>query len=438
MSRASLGDRPVPPERIVHLGLGAFHRAHQAWYTAHATDAADWGIVAFTGRSPQLADRLAAQQGVYTLVERGTGGDRHEAIGSIVRAEPGSDVGAFVTAVAHPRTAILTLTVTEAAYRFAPGGGLDLSDPAVSADIDLFRNLSRVRTEHRLAYPTTVLGRTLLGLRARHRAAAPPLAIVPCDNLAANGDVVRRALETFAAQVSPALRDWLPTGVRVVSTSVDRITPRVTVQETGRVKEATGWRDEVPVVTEPFADWVLAGDFPAGRPAWDSAGARFVAEIGPWETRKLWLLNGAHSLLAATGPLRGHTTVAQAFADPSCRAAVEALWDEASRHLPDLALDDYRTALAERFANPRIEHHLAQIAEDSLTKLRLRIVPVARRERRAGRPATACAVAVGAWIAAGGGSLGELDPQLAADHDFRTAVHQARKTLPGGSRVDAG
>jgi fructuronate reductase len=418
LSRATLGDRPVPPERIVHLGLGAFHRAHQAWYTDRAADAADWGIVAFTGRSAGLAERLTAQQGAFTLVERAPDGDRCTTIGSIVRAVPGADVDSFVRAVAHPRTAILTLTVTEAAYRLAPGGGPDLSDEAVRADLDHFP----VRGEHPAVAPRTVLGRTLLGLEARRRADAGPLAIVPCDNLAANGEAVRLALETLAEQVSPVLRDWLAAGVSVVSTSVDRITPRVTGQEILRVEETTGLRDEAPVVTEPFADWVLCGDFPSGRPAWESAGARFTDDIGPWENRKLWLLNGAHTLLAAVGPRRGHTCVAQAFTDPACRIEVEALWDEATRHLPDLEIDEYRKALAERFTNPRIEHHLAQIAEDALTKLRLRIVPVARLERAAGRPATGCASA----IAASGFDLTEIDPRLAADDDFRTTVQQMR------------
>ncbi|MFC4071979.1 mannitol dehydrogenase family protein [Actinoplanes subglobosus] len=408
LSRTTLGDRPAPPERIVHLGLGAFHRAHQAWYTTRAADADQWGIAAFTGRSRTLADRLTAQQGVYTLVERGPDGDRHETIGSIVRALPGSDTGAFVEAVARPETAILTLTVTEAAYRLAPGGGPDLTDPAIAADIALIKTFAGVRVQSTVPTPATVLGRTLLALEARRRIAAPALAIVPCDNLAANGEAVRNALQTLAGQVSPALRDWLPTGVSVVSTSVDRITPRVTAGESTRVLAATGHRDEAPVVTEPFADWVLCGDFPSGRPAWESAGARFVDEIGAWETRKLWLLNGAHSLLAVTGRPRGHTTVAQAFADPACRAAVEALWDEAARHLPGVQPDDYRKALAERFTNPRIEHHLAQIAEDMLTKLRLRIAPVALLERRAGRPATASLAA----LTASGIPLSDIDPRL--------------------------
>ncbi|GAA1650229.1 mannitol dehydrogenase family protein [Actinoplanes couchii] len=405
LSRTTEGDRP---ERIVHLGLGAFHRAHQAWYTDRAADAADWGIVAFTGRSTGLADRLTAQQGVYTLVERAPDGDRFSTVGSIVRAVPGGDVAEFTRMLAHPRTAILTLTVTEAAYQVDP------------EEIPLLQTAFRVRGESPAATPATVLGRILLGLELRRSNGAPALAIVPCDNLAANGETVRRSLETLAEQVSPELRDWLPTGISVVSTSVDRITPRVTPEETGLVEAATGYRDEAPVVTEPFTDWVLSGDFPAGHPAWSTA--RFTDDIEPWENRKLWLLNGAHTLLAATGRRRGHTTVARAFTDPAGRAEVEALWDEATRHLPDLEIRAYRTALAARFTNPRIEHRLAQIAEDTLTKLRLRIVPVARRERAAGRPATGCATA----LAASGLDLAEIDPRLAADDTFHTTVRQMR------------
>ena len=221
---------------------------------------------------------------------------------------------------------------------------------------------------------------------------------MPCDNLPENGPLIRRALGRLAQEVDPTLADWLPLGTSFVSTSVDRITPRLGPDDRTLVATATGWFDETPVVTEPFADWVLAGDFPSGRPQWETAGARFVDDITPWEARKLWMLNGAHTLLASSGRLRGHATVAEAFADPVCRAQVDELWEEAARNLPSVETVEYRQALAERFANPRIVHLLDQIAEGSRTKLRLRIVPVALAERAAGRSAVGAATAIAAWI----------------------------------------
>jgi fructuronate reductase len=201
--------------------------------------------------------------------------------------------------------------------------------------------------------------------------------------------------EAFDAELAA----WIQANVSFVSTSVDRITPRTTAADLDAVASACGYRDESPVVTEPFRDWVLSGAFPAGRPRWEDAGATFVDDIEPFENRKLWLLNGAHSLLAYAGQMRGHATVAQALADPGCREAVEAFWDEAEAHLSgaDLRIGDYRAALRQRFGNARIAHNLAQIAMDGSTKLRLRAVPVLRAERAAGRTGAAAARMIAAW-----------------------------------------
>ncbi|SEB08619.1 mannitol dehydrogenase family protein [Leifsonia sp. 21MFCrub1.1] len=432
----------VPPVRIVHLGLGAFHRSHQAWYTAHAADSDQWGIAAFTGRTPDAAEALAAQGCVYTLIERGPEEDRFELIGSIVQATAGGDLAGFVATLAGPEIAVVTLTVTEAGYRVDAAGELDVTDPDVSSDIRLLRRLLRRREAAppaRDEVPTTVLGRLLLGLNERRLSGAPPIAIVPCDNLPDNGPLVRRALDRLAREVDPALADWLPRGASFVSTSVDRITPRLEQEDRELVAVATGWFDETPVVTEPFADWVLAGEFPSGRPQWETAGARFVDDITPWEARKLWMLNGAHTLLASSGRSRGHATVAEAFADPVCREQVDELWVEAARNLPTVETAEYRLALAERFANPRIVHRLAQIAEGSRTKMRLRIVPIALAERKAGRSAVGCATAVAAWIRQEAAdddpraALRELAPELADDEEFATTVQTILSAMMAGS-----
>lgn len=399
------------PERIVHLGLGAFHRAHQAWYTDAVDAERAWGIAAFTGRSPDAALPLAAQDGLYSLVVRGAAGDSVSVIRSLVRAADGSEPDQVLPAIAAPATAIVTLTVTEAGYRFGGDGAIDLTDPVIAADLELAREVAGGARAPR-SVPVSALGRILVGLELRRRAGAPGLAIVPCDNMPSNGELVRQALLDMADAVSDDLTRYIADGVGFVSTSVDRITPATRDADIATVAELSGWRDLAPVVTEPFSDWVLSGAFPAGRPAWELAGARIVDDIRPFERRKLWLLNGAHSLLAYAGPARGHETVHEAIADAECRASVERFWDEAEAHLPaDLDVPAYRAALLERFENPRIEHRLAQIGRDGSMKLRVRAVPVLRAELAAGRSGEGAAGAIAAWMDAA--TRGVLPPDPA-------------------------
>ncbi len=391
------------PVRIAHLGLGAFHRAHQAWYTDVADDDNEWGIAAFTGRSPQAADEIAAQDGLYSLLERSADGDSVTVIDSISEAVDGARVDRLVEHVAAPATALVTLTVTEAGYALDADGRPDLANPAVAADVEwLRRNLDAARFDLADA-PRTALARLLAGIEARRRAGAGPLAIVSCDNLPENGELTRSGMFELAELASAtATREHLAEHVTFVSTSIDRITPKTTAADVAAVAAATGWRDRSPVVTEPFHDWVLSGEFRAGRPAWEKAGARFVDDIDPFERRKLWLLNGSHTLLAYAGAARGHRTVAEAVGDPEVRSWVEQFWAEAVRHLPaeGLDLDSYRAALLDRFDNGRIQHLLGQIGQDGTTKLRVRIAPVLRAERAAGRDGEASVRALGAWVAA--------------------------------------
>ena len=417
-----------PPVRIVHLGLGAFHRSHQAWYTTQAGDAADWGIASFTGRRPDAAVALAEQDGLFTLVERADSGDSFAVVGSIVEAADGADVQWLAELVAAPATAMVTLTVTEAAYRLGADGQLDTKASDVASDLALLASGS--------GNPSTPLGRLVFALAARRAAGAGPLAVVCCDNLANTGTVARNAVTGLAAAWDADLAAWVEANVSFVSTSVDRITPRTTENDVAAVEAACGYRDNSPVVAEPFTNWVLSGDFPAGRPGWEDAGAVFVDHIEPFENRKLWLLNGAHSLLAYAGQLRGRTTVAEALADPECRTAVESFWDEAEANLSgvaaggaDLQIPAYRDALLARFSNARIAHHLAQIAMDGSTKLRMRAVPVLQAERAQGRSGTAAARMIAAWIDFGATADNFHDP-LAAE------VAEANK-LAGSERIEA-
>ncbi|BCW81450.1 mannitol dehydrogenase family protein [Arthrobacter sp. NicSoilC5] len=420
----SLKPLPKPPVRIVHLGLGAFHRSHQAWYTQHAGDAAEWGIAAFTGRRPDAAEALSAQDCLYTLVERSAGGDSFEVIGSIVEAVDGADTARLCGLVAAKDTAIVMLTITEAAYGLAADGTFDADAPAVADDL---RALSAAASGG-AGTPATPLGRLVLALARRRDSGAGPIAVVSCDNLSANGDVARRAVLGLTAVWGRGLAEWIDANVSFVSTSVDRITPRTTDADIAEVAEQCGYRDNSPVVAEPFRNWVLSGGFPAGRPRWEDAGAVIVDDIEPYENRKLWLLNGAHSMLAYAGQLRGHATVADALADPACRKAVEDFWDEAARHLPGEELDipQYRQALLERFGNARIAHRLAQIAADATTKLRMRAVPALTAERAAGRSGAGSALMIAAWIDYAGAISDFQDPLASAIRDANALAGDGR------------
>jgi fructuronate reductase len=423
LPRLSRSLRPAAkaPVRIVHLGLGAFHRSHQAWYTHRADDAAEWGIASFTGRRPDVALALAEQDGLFTLVERGDAADSFEVIGSIVAAVDGADVGRLAELVSAPATAIITLTITEAAYRLGTDGRLELRAPDVEADVAVLARGT--------GSPATPLGRLVFALAGRRAAGAGPLAVVCCDNLARNGTVASRAVTGLAAAWDAGLAAWIEANVSFVSTSVDRITPRTTEADIAAVETACGYRDTSPVVAEPFRNWVLSGDFPAGRPRWQDAGAVFVDDIEPYENRKLWLLNGAHSLLAYAGQLRGHATVAEALQDELCRQAVERFWDEAEANLhgPDLQIPAYRAALLERFGNGRIAHHLAQIAMDGSTKLRMRAVPVLLAERARGRSGAAAARMIAAWMDFSASAARLQDP-LAAEVAAANALGGAEST----------
>lgn len=385
-----------PPLRAAHLGLGAFHRAHQAWYTQQANDRATaddgWGIAAFTGRAPEAAQLLSRNDGVYTVLERSAEGDRVTTVQSIVRAVPGSDERAWLDTLADPRVAVLTVTVTEAGYSTGSG----------------------------------VPRRIAEGLIARADAGAGPIAVVSCDNLPRNGRVLSDAVHNAAGAEAGRISHI----ASFVDTVVDRITPAVTAADIDAVRELTGLDDPSAVVTEPFTEWILAGEFPAGAPDWSQVGARFVADVGPYEARKLYLLNAGHSFLAAAGRLSGYETIAEAFDDAALRADTEALWaaQRAAVGLPAAELDVWLDDLRVRFSNPRIAHRLDQIRRDSPIKVALRLVAPLRRRRDAGDVADEAQLhAVETWIR----SLVELDPTDPAT----AAIARTISAVPAADRA---
>jgi fructuronate reductase len=393
LSRAALGLPSAAPVRHVHLGLGNFHRAHQAWYSAQASDASDWGIAGFTGRRPGVAEQLAAQDGLYTLITRSVEEDTFDLVDQLVAVHPATSHKEYLDYLRRPEVAVVTITVTEAGYVRGPDGHLDRTRDAVASDVAALRAAPDTPV-------ATLPGRLVAGLLSRRAADAGPITILSCDNLPENGAVTATVVRELAHEVDPTSPRWIDEYVDFATSMVDRITPATTDQDRRAVAGARGYDDAAPVPTEPYSEWVIAGRFPAGRPAWEDAGARLVDDVTPYEQRKLWLLNGAHSLLAYAGSIRGHSTIDEAISDPDCRRWVDEFWSEASRHLilPADDVAEYRTALLARFANPRVRHLLTQIAPDGSMKLPVRIVPALRAERDEGRTPVGCATVLGAWI----------------------------------------
>lgn len=407
----------VATPTIAHLGVGAFHRAHQAWYTHRAAAAGErWKIAAFTGRSAAQARLLQARGGRFTLLTRGAEGDEFSQVDSIRAVHDGSDRRAWERVLADPATQVLTLTITEAGYGLDARGQLDIAAPAVAADL-------RRATADPDAPIVSAPVRLAVGLAARRAAGAGPLTLVSCDNLRGNGEVTRSVVLAAALAIDPALAGWVDANAVFLSSMVDRITPRTTIDDIDEVERETGIRDEGTVVTEPFSEWVIEDRFAGSRPAWDQVGVRFTDDLAPFEERKLRILNGAHSLLAYQGLLRGFDEVAGAFADPALRMLVEEYWEAASAScaLPADELAEAVSATRARFANPRIRHRLAQIATDGAHKLPQRVVPVLEHATRAGAGASAAASAIAAWAVAGAHAGSEIDALLAGVADAAAA-----------------
>lgn len=393
--------RPRPPVRIAHLGLGAFHRAHQAMYIAGTPDGSDWGICAFTNHSSALPYLLAGQEYLYTVLERGRQGDRLRIGTAIADARSGDDISQWRAVCRNPSTSVITLTVTEAGYRLRADGRLNHDDPAVSAD------LASLSNNPVSAAPATVVGRLALGLLERFSHGGEPIAVMSCDNLAENGLRLRDSVLEFTARLRSDLACWVERRVAFPSSVVDRITPATTNDDIAAVMEATGIRDGATVVTEPHSEWVIE-DLPGELrdeircPDLRSAGAMITTELLPFGQRKLWMFNGAHTLLAFAGLIRRHSTIAETFADAVCRSWAEQWWDAASRHV-QMPVDDvieYRRGVSDRFENPRIRHLVTQIAQDPLAKLPVRVIPVLRRELGTGRLDVSAVRPVAAWLAA--------------------------------------
>ncbi len=380
-------DRSRLLQGIVHLGLGAFHRAHQAAYTDAVLAAGDlrWGITAASLRSPDTRDALGAQDCLYTLNISGQA-DHFAIIGAVRRILVAPEnPAALINVMAAPTTAIVSLTVTEKAYCRNPATGtLDETHPDIRHDL-----------AHPEA-PRSALGLLTAAIQQRRASGTPPFTVLCCDNLAANGRTMHRLLTRMATLRDPGLGAFVEAELACPDTMVDRIVPATTDADRARIAAALGLDDAWPVVTEPFTQWVIEDRFPLGRPNWD---ATFVRDVGPFEAMKLRMLNASHSALAYLGYLAGAETVADAMRIPALAGFAARVMEEAVVTLPPgLDTASYQRSLLERFDNPALQHRTWQIAMDGTQKLPQRILATMADRLRRDLPIDTQAMVVAGWM----------------------------------------
>jgi fructuronate reductase len=415
-------DRRDLPIGMVHLGLGAFHRGHQAVYTddALAEAGGPWGICGVSLRSAGVRDRLAPQAGLYTVAARDQEAERLRVVGCMREILVGpEDPAAVVARIADPGVTIVSLTVTEKGY---------CHDPATGR-----LNADHPDTRHDLAEPArprSAIGVLVAGLERRFRAGVAPPTVISCDNLPANGRTLAAVAGAFAALRDDRLAAWLDGTVAFPATMVDRIVPATTAADLERIGARLGMTDAAPVVAEPFRQWVIEDRFAGPRPAWDRVGAELVPDVAPYEEMKLRLLNGSHSALAYLGHLAGFEHVFEVMQAPDFVAYMRRMMAE--EIAPTLAvptdLAAYQATLLARFANPALAHRTGQIAMDGSQKLPQRLLGTVRDRRAAGGSIRLLALAVAGWMrhATGTGERGQ--PIEVADplaERFRAIVDRA-------------
>jgi fructuronate reductase len=386
-------DRAGVATGIVHLGVGAFQRAHQATYTEAALAAGDrrWGMVGASLRSPAVRNQLKPQDGLYTLAVRGADGEKLQVIGALqdVLVAP-EDPEALLHRLVDPAVKIVTLTVTEKGYCHDPATtALDEAHPDIVHDL---ANPAR---------PRSVPGFLVEALRRRRATHTHAFTVLCCDNLPHNGRTVAAIVTRFAALREAQLAGYVRNEVAFPSTMVDRITPATTDADRAAIAARLGLEDAAPVITEPFTQWVIEDRFPQGRPDWSIAGAEFVADVAPYENMKLRLLNGAHSTLAYLGYLAGYETVSDTMRDANYRRLAEGVMDDAAATLrmpPGADVATYRRALIERFENPALRHRTWQICMDGSQKLPQRLLGSIRDRLVADAPIDRLVMGVAGWM----------------------------------------
>ncbi len=387
-------DREKVAAGIVHLGIGAFHRAHQAFYTEAVLNqfGGDWGIIGCSLRSAGVREQLAPQDGLYTLVERGSDSENLRVIGAVKKVMVGpEDPAALVAAMANPAIKIVSLTVTEKGYCHNPAtGDLNRQHP------DILHDLEHPDT------PRSAVGYLVAALKQRRDKGLKSFTAMSCDNLPENGEVLEKVVLQYAEQIDISLAAWIKQHTRFPSTMIDRIVPATTDDDRAEIEAKLGLRDQGVVLAEPFAQWVIQDRFSDGRPQWEAVGALLVDDVRAFEKMKLRLLNGSHSTLAYCGYLSGFDTISEVMREPAFVRLVTTFMErEAGETLEVPAgfdVKDYQRQLRERFSNSALKHRTWQIAMDGSQKLPQRLLETLH-EQLAGRGhIDILCLAVAAWI----------------------------------------
>jgi fructuronate reductase len=386
-------DRTRVRSGIVHLGIGAFHRAHQAVVIDDllAAGATNWGIIGASLRSADTYDALAPQDCLYTVAVRSGSGTEHRIIGSVLETHVAkTNPSQLIARMVDHATHIVSLTITEKGYCHTPQtGALNTDHP------DIVHDLANPDA------PRSAPGFIVATLARRRELGIAPFTVLSCDNLSANGHTVKRILTQFACLRSRELGQWIADEVACPSTMVDRIVPETT--DTDRAAVAAGLRltDAWPVITEPFTQWIVEDHFPTGRPEFADAGVQLVSDVTPFEHMKLRLLNASHSALAYLGYLAGYETIAAVMTDDRFAAFARGVMEESAPTLAMPAGTDlagYSASLLKRFANPALHHRTRQIAMDGSQKLPQRLLGAMQDRLRLGLPVDTHALAVAGWM----------------------------------------
>lgn len=391
-------DREQLQVGIVHLGIGAFHRAHQAFYIEsllnqeQSNSTLSWGIVGCSLRSPTVREQMQAQGCLYTLVENRNDGPRYQIVSCIKNVLAAADQREeLVQALTNPDIKIVSLTITEKGYCHDPASGsLNLNHPDIQHDL---LQIDKAKS---------ALGFLVLAMGRRRDKNLPGFTLMSCDNLPSNGKVLERVIKEFAQAIDPTLLPWIAEQLTFPSTMIDRIVPATTEEDKKQLASLLGVRDEALVKTEPFSQWVVEDNFARGRPAWEKVGVTMVDNVDAFEIMKLRLLNGAHSLIAYTGYLSGYETVADVMGDSSFRAMVKRFMDEEASpgvSMPaGFDLDEYKNQLIERFSNTALQHRTWQIAMDGSQKIPQRWLETLRYQLANNGPIDILVLGLAAWI----------------------------------------
>ena len=390
-------DRSALTVGIVHVGVGGFHRAHEAMYLDRLMGrgtALDWAIcgVGVLPVDARMRDALVPQDGLYTLVQKAPDGTwEPRVVGSIVEylLAP-DDPEAVVERMSDPAVRIVSLTVTEGGYNLDPlTGEFQKNAPDVLADLRSGATM------------TTTFGLVTEALVRRRTRGVPPFTIMSCDNIAGNGAAARQSFAAFAGLRAPELGEWVQSQVSFPNSMVDRITPVTTDEDRASVAERYGVQDRWPVVCEPFTQWVLEDAFGTGRPLWEDAGVQVVDDVEPYELMKLRLLNASHQALCYLGHLAGYRLVHDVAQDPLfADFLLSYMEQEGSPTLPPVPgidLATYRTQLVERFSNDQVRDTVARLCAESSDRIPKWLLPVVRRNLQAGRSVRLAATVVASW-----------------------------------------